>query len=736
MSPHLVPILLFAAAFGLCVYLPHAALEMVRHARATHHRARPSAWLLLAALSWGTMAWTASLLTVLALHPNGELTHDPLLLLASLLASLVVGLGLIATFTATTVSWRRAPAIAGGLFLVLLSMSELLLVSIDSADSWAVVRELAWAPLAALALASTCLVAFIVWGSGLALLSRRQSLVLPAVSGVALFAGFSLLARGLHLTSALGVPGPRSAHVALLAGSAALLGLAFTRMLAKIDRRWLASAEGAEQLLRQANSDLHGLAYKDALTQLPNRLVFEDKLSVAVARVDANESRLALLFIDLDSFKPVNDSFGHGCGDLVLAEVGRRLRALARSGDTMARVGGDEFLVLLEGGADEKAAAQLATRIQTDLTQPYDLGGRSVAVSCSIGIALYPQDGAHTKLIARADAAMYAAKRSGGSCYCFFEPDMEADAHHSPDLHHDLRDALEHGEFELFYQPQIDARSAKVTATEALLRWNHPQRGMIGPAIFIPVAERFGLMGALGNWVLEDACRQARAWQEVGWPTRVMVNLSSFQMRQDDLVERVAAARQRHGIDHSMLGFEIAESVAMENTRTTKATFQRLGAAGYRLSIDNFGAGYSSLGHLRTLAAKELKIDSSFVQAAPETPDAQAVFDAMVRMGHALGLEVVAKGVETEQQRDIALAMGCDQVQGHFLAKPMSASAVLRWATELHPQHAASEAAPLARVVPLPHGPVDPALEKDSRYMGYLDSVRDALGRVSGFSKL
>jgi EAL domain-containing protein (putative c-di-GMP-specific phosphodiesterase class I) len=367
----------------------------------------------------------------------------------------------------------------------------------------------------------------------------------------------------------------------------------------------------------------------------------------------------------------------------------------------MARVGGDEFLMLLEGEVDEQRVAQVATRTLAALGEPYSLGSREVAVSCSVGIVVYPDGGPHAKLIARADAAMYAAKRSGGACYCYFEPSMEVDAHDQLDLQRDLRLALENKELELFYQPKIDARTGKVTAAEALLRWKHPQRGMIGPAAFIPVAERFGLIGTLGNWVIEDACRQARAWRDKGLRMRVAINLSAFQMRQDDLVERITAALHRHRIDPLLLTCEITESVAMEDTRATQMTFRRLGEAGVHLSIDDFGTGYSSLGYLRKLPAEELKIDRSFVMDIEASVDARAVVDAVIRLAHALGLKVVAEGVENERQRDILIGMGCDELQGYLFAKPMSARALLLWASDDEQRQTAFKASLFSETQPM-----------------------------------
>jgi diguanylate cyclase (GGDEF)-like protein len=418
----------------------------------------------------------------------------------------------------------------------------------------------------------------------------------------------------------------------------------------------------------------------DSLTQLPTRTYFEDRLAGAAMKADARTSRLALLFIDLDGFKPVNDTYGHSVGDKVLEQVGQRLKSLSRGKDVVARVGGDEFLLLLTNVVTEESVAHVATRLITGLSQAYTVDGREVIISCSVGIALYPDGCAHGKLIARADAAMYAAKRSGGSTHCFYSPAMDADAERQFDLLRDLRKALANKEMELLYQPKIDTKSGKVTGAEALLRWKHPTRGVILPNVFIPIAERFGLVVGIGNWVIEDACRQSRAWRDKGLRMRVAINLSAHQMRQDDIVERITEALNRHKIHPSLLTCEITETAAMEDTKATQETFRRLGELGTHLSIDDFGTGYSSLSYLRKLPAEELKIDRSFIMDLEHSADARAVVDAVIKLAHALGLKVVAEGVENQRQHQILVDMSCDELQGFLFAKPMSARALQLWA--------------------------------------------------------
>ncbi len=418
----------------------------------------------------------------------------------------------------------------------------------------------------------------------------------------------------------------------------------------------------------------------DSLTQLPTRVYFEDRLAAAATKADSNGSRLALLFIDLDGFKPVNDTYGHSIGDLVLEQVGQRLKALSRGKDVVARVGGDEFLLLLTNVSSQEGVVNVSDRLIKGLSQPYAAEGREVMISCSVGIAMYPDGCSHAKLIARADAAMYASKRSGGSTHCFYSTAMDADAEAQFELLRDLRKAIVAKEFELFYQPKIDSKSGKVTAVEALLRWKHPTRGLLLPSTFIPIAERFGLIGMIGNWVIEDACRQSRQWRDKGLRMRVAINLSAHQMRQDDIVERITGALQAHKIHPSLLTCEITESTAMEDTKTTQATFRRLGELGTHLSIDDFGTGYSSLSYLRRLPAEELKIDRSFIMDLEHSADARAVVDAVIKLAHALGLKVVAEGVENPRQQQVLAEMQCDELQGFLFAKPMSARALLLWA--------------------------------------------------------
>jgi diguanylate cyclase (GGDEF)-like protein len=556
-----------------------------------------------------------------------------------------------------------------------------------------------WSEIEAAPVAAALLIAAIGLGLALRLLDGpRQPWLRRAgaqrIVGMLLFALALLLAEGVGLGAtplsdaargaALMPPDavdPRLARVVMVF-AATVLALAVLSAL--VDSRGGQRAQALAGSLQTANRRLRELAFSDALSGLPNRLHFEDRLDETLARVGRQPSAMAVLFIDLDGFKAVNETFGHAAGDAVLREVGRRLMTVARDQDTAARAGGDEFLLLVAQPGSAETAAAAAQRALHALMAPYALppasGGSEIRLSCSIGIAMFPEHGPTTRLIANADSAMFAVKRTGGSTYAFFEPRMELEAGDQLELQNDLRSAIERGQLQLFYQPKVDARTRAMTGVEALVRWQHPTRGAVGPAELIAVAERFGLIGIIGQWVIDEACRQIRRWEEQGLRIRVAINLSAHQLRQDDLVQRVRQAFETHRVDAGLITFEITETVAMEDTNATMRSFAQLARAGVSLAIDDFGTGHSSLAYLRTLPARQLKIDRSFIGDLGISGDAMAVVDAVIRLAHALGLRVVAEGVESERQCEILGTLGCDEYQGYLFARPMAAERLALWA--------------------------------------------------------
>jgi diguanylate cyclase (GGDEF)-like protein len=456
---------------------------------------------------------------------------------------------------------------------------------------------------------------------------------------------------------------------ALLGSGALLLAL---RVLLRRHGQWqTARIEARREAAMQS--------LNDPLTGLPNRQLFEGTLAQAVQQADAGRRRLALLLINLDGFKPVNQSFGHEVGDQVLREVAARLRALTKP-HMAARLAGDEFLMLMTDDPLLEDASALASAALASIALPLKAGSREMSITCSIGVTMYPEHGALSALIGHADAAMRAAKAAGGASHAFFEARMINGSRDQAELLRDLRVALERGQLELYYQPKIHAPSGEITGAEALMRWHHPQRGMVSPIVFIPIAERYGLIGALGQWVIDEACRQARAWRDTGLRMRVAINLSVHQLRQADLAERIASALRRHQINPDLITCELTESAAMDDTEVTTRVLGQLAKVGVHISIDDFGTGHSSLSYLRKLPAQELKIDRSFVQDLETSEDARMVASAVVNLAKALHLQVVAEGVETEGQNRILREFGCDQLQGFLFAKPMSAKALALWA--------------------------------------------------------
>ena len=350
-----------------------------------------------------------------------------------------------------------------------------------------------------------------------------------------------------------------------------------------------------------------------------------------------------------------------------------------RAGDTVARLGGDEFVMLMECETALVDPVIAARRIVEAIGQPIPTSVRSIQISCSVGIATYPEHGPRERLVAHADAAMGEAKRAGGNTWAHFEERLEGPRPEMLGLQNDLRFAIENNQLALHYQPKVDGRTGETHGVEALLRWMHPEHGFVGPNVFIPLAERFGLIAKLGNWVIDEACRQVEAWAAEGQRMNVAINLSVHQLRESDLVERIEQALLRHNIDADQLLCEITESVAMGDVKATQAAFSGLAHIGVLLSIDDFGTGYSSLSYLRRLPARQLKIDRSFVMDLETSSDARAIVSAVVHLAHDLGLGVVAEGVETAGQRDVLVGLDCDELQGYLFAKPMRAHEVLPW---------------------------------------------------------
>jgi len=424
----------------------------------------------------------------------------------------------------------------------------------------------------------------------------------------------------------------------------------------------------------RAQETIQRMAYYDPLTDLPNRALFRDRLASALAQARRRQDIVAVIFIDLDDFKAVNDSLGHGVGDGVLKAVSREIRSVLREEDTVARQGGDEFTIIARVQSREDAGA-LAERLLEAISAAVEVEGHSLRVSASMGIATYPNDGERDiDLIRNADAAMYQAKEWGHNVYRLYTPDMSEAAAGRLELETAIREAIERQEFELYYQPQIDIRDGRFVGVEALLRWNHPTRGVLGPRDFLELAEQAGLMGEIGHWVLETACEQARLWLADGLNFgRVAVNLSAREFVQRNIVENVARAIEGSGLPAEMLELEITETIAMYNVEQILAILHLLRQMGVRVAIDDFGTGYSSMSYLQRFPVQTLKIAQDFMRDVGVDAQSEAIATMVIELCRELGLEVVAEGVENRGQLDFLRQRGCYVIQGHLLSRAVSA---------------------------------------------------------------
>ena len=464
--------------------------------------------------------------------------------------------------------------------------------------------------------------------------------------------------------------------LAALVGLASLSLLSITLLLSVVDSRLASRTAGLVNSLSNANRKLHHMALHDSLTRLPNRSLLEDRICQAIASSERSGKGFAVMFLDLDRFKTINDSLGHHYGDKLLQGVADRLSQALRAEDTVARLGGDEFVVLLVDVPTPTVAANVAQKLLDRLALPIAVEGQEQIVSVSIGISLYPEDGTQLRdLMSNADSAMYHAKKMGRANFQFFTPQMNAAAGARLALEKDLRRALDQGEFELHYQPKVDVASGAVHAMEALVRWRSPERGLVPPNEFIPVAEDIGLIIPLGAWVLREACRQNCAWQRAGLPPlRVAVNLSAYQFAQSNLPDFVAGVLAETGMAANCLELEVTESVVMHNPAEAALILERLHAQGIHISVDDFGTGYSSLSYLKQFRLDTLKIDRSFVRHISSDADDAAIVRSVIALAHSLRLRVIAEGVETDEQLAYLRHLGCDQYQGYLSSKPLPAA--------------------------------------------------------------
>ena len=442
--------------------------------------------------------------------------------------------------------------------------------------------------------------------------------------------------------------------------------------------------------LRSALGNVRQMATHDHLTGLPNRLLFNEELQRALARAERHARPVALFFMDLDRFKNINDTLGHQFGDRVLQEAAKRLAGCVREGDIIARLGGDEFVLLVEELGDPAVLTEIARKLLAALSELGKIDGQELSLTLSIGICVYPVDGRDSKtLLAGADIAMYRAKDRGRNGFCFYSAELQS---HTPEklaLEAGLRHALERGEFRVYYQPKIDMATGAITGVEALLRWQHPERGLLLPEKFIQLAEESGLIVAIGLWTLREVCTRAKAWRDAGLPRMtIAVNLSASQFLEEKLVSQLAEILKSTGTDAGILDLEITESMVMRDPDEAVKLMHNLRAMGVGLTIDDFGTGYSSLGYLKNFPINSLKVDRSFVRDLAHSSDDVAITRAVIAMAHSLQMNVIAEGVELREQFDVLREEGCDEFQGYLCRPPLAEDDLIRFVRDCAMQEA------------------------------------------------
>lgn len=632
-------------------------------------------WLFGGGFAMGVGIWAMHFIGMLSMSLDMVMSYDPTLTVTSMVVAVLASVFALWLVCSTpTLPWLRlcGGSVVLGSGVVAMHYTGMAALMFTPGITW----NWGW-------VAASVAIALVASGAALWLafnLREGHGRVTALRLGASVVMGCAI--AGMHYTGMAAANFPMHSHathmgvnsnwLAVVVTVVTLAILGITLLVSMLDARLQARTSILAHSLAEANRELAQLALHDNLTRLPNRILLEDRLEQALNKANREKTQFALMFMDLDGFKAVNDAFGHHVGDNLLIGVTERMTEQMKGHYTLARMGGDEFVLLLEIDEPNDAAAVADTLVKA-VDRPFDISRYELVVSLSIGIAVYPGDGKDDReLMFNADAAMYHTKNNGRNGYTFFQPSMNTLAQSQLQLNNDLWQALDNEELRLFYQPKYCAPSGPILGFEALLRWQHPSRGLLAPDAFLPMAEKTGMIINIGNWVINEACRQLRAWHLQGHPHwSVAVNLSAVQFEQSNLVETVTEALTQHQIPAELLTLEVTETTAMRDPEESVRILTELTNMGVKASIDDFGTGYSSLLYLKRLPASELKIDRAFVNELQAHSEDATIVSAIVALAQSLHLKVVAEGVETQDQQAFLTGLGCDTLQGYLLGKPV-----------------------------------------------------------------
>ncbi|MFT4269879.1 MAG: bifunctional diguanylate cyclase/phosphodiesterase [Pantoea sp.] len=630
-------------------------------------------WLLGGGFAMGVGIWAMHFIGMLSMSLDMVMSYDPLLTAASMVIAVLASIFALWLVCSGELPWPRlcGGALVLGFGVVAMHYTGMAALMFSPGIVWNGYWVAASVAIALVASGVALWLAFTLReGTGRVTLLRLGASV---VMGCAI--------AGMHYTGMAAANFPMQSHathmgvnsnwLAMLVTVVTLAILGITLLVSMLDARMQARTSILARSLAEANRELAQLALHDNLTRLPNRILLEDRLDQAINKADREQSHFALMFMDLDGFKAVNDAFGHHVGDNLLIAVTERMTGQMKGHYTLARMGGDEFVLLIE--IDDPNDAAAADALVKAIEKPFSISRYELVVSLSIGIAVYPGDGVDEReLMFNADAAMYHTKNNGRNGYNFFQPSMNTLAQSQLQLNNDLWQAQDNNELRLFYQPKYCAPRGPIIGFEALLRWQHPTRGLLTPDKFLPMAEKTGMIVNIGNWVINEACRQLHSWHLQGHPHwSVAVNLSALQFEQCNLVETVTTALTQHQIPAELLTLEVTETTAMRDPEESVRILTELTNMGVKASIDDFGTGYSSLLYLKRLPASELKIDRAFVNELQAKSEDATIVSAIVALAQSLDLKVVAEGVETEEQQAFLTGLGCNSLQGYLLGRPL-----------------------------------------------------------------